>query len=134
MQRVLSGDHVGFSGGKTCYGPVTGMAEHHHRGPALATALGDLGQVGAAPTAFRRAVALLVEVDDWYRVAETHLDVATLVAAVGRDGDAAAAWTAAAGAYDRAGAPDAADCRRRSADGTGRRTGRQTGRHDDSRR
>ncbi|WP_327185244.1 ATP-binding protein [Streptomyces sp. NBC_01334] len=92
----------------------------------LATALGDLGQVGAALTAFRRAAALLVEVDDWYRVAETHLNIATLLAAVGRDGDAAAAWTAAAGAYERAGAPDAAaDCRRRAAG--------KAGRHDDSR-
>ncbi|KUM67936.1 ATP-binding protein [Streptomyces curacoi] len=91
--------------------PAEGMVWNN-----LGGALEELGHTGAALKAFRRAIALLVKADDWYRAAGTHTNIARLLSRTGRPGEAQAAWSAAADAYERADAPaEAAEARRSAA-------------------
>ncbi|WP_037886491.1 tetratricopeptide repeat protein [Streptomyces viridochromogenes] len=90
--------------------PAEGMVWNN-----LGGALEELGHTGAALKAFRRAIALLVKADDWYRAAGTHTNIARLPARTGRPGEAQTAWRAAADAHEHAAAPGEAAGARRSA-------------------
>ncbi|WP_371611884.1 tetratricopeptide repeat protein [Streptomyces clavifer] len=84
----------------------------------LGTAYRGLGRFEEAVAASRRAVAMLVAAEDWFRAGEGWGELAATLAAAGADpGQVRDAWNESAAAYARAGADEEAAASRAHTDG-----------------
>ncbi|MFE9912924.1 ATP-binding protein [Streptomyces clavifer] len=85
----------------------------------LGTAYRGLGRFEEAVAAGRRAVAMLVAAEDWFRAGEGWGELATTLTAAGADpGQVRDAWNESAAAYTRAGADEEAAASRTHTDST----------------